>query len=289
MIGERLLGLPRSRGLKCSADVNFMRRPRRFPRLLRGFLAGAPVREMAAADWIRTAGCGNGFAIGRTRAVRSIGGLGATLMRPRRSVEFSAGRSPCNPLCATVLIEAILVHGRRKRSTSLAGLLTGAKERNDRRQWPRRRVGYHRSMFGDGRPALTGERTPVLHARRPVRGARGGRSITSPPTPPVTVTPFALSYITRATGRHALRRRWEPPASRDRRDARRYGAGCSTRPGALAAEIRRRRGRLDPVIRRAANAIDRPIGSFQAVKHACADMMIEDLTPPATVMPASPR
>lgn len=178
---------------------------------LRGFLGrGAPVREMAAADgsdrrlWQRLC---TELELPALHVPPEHGGLGATLVETAIAfAELGRALTPI-PFAATVFaIEAILRMGDdEQRKRLLAGLLTGARIGTIA-------VSGHdvasattvRAVRRDGRPALTGECTPVLHGHVAdlfvVPAVADGSivlHVVAADAPGVTVTPLPSFDITR--------------------------------------------------------------------------------------------
>lgn len=266
---------------------------------LRGFLGrGAPVREMAAADgsdrrlWQRLC---TELELPALHVPPEHGGLGATLVETAIAfAELGRALTPI-PFAATVFaIEAILRMGDdEQRKRLLAGLLTGARIGTIA-------VSGHdvasattvRAVRRDGRPALTGECTPVLHGHVAdlfvVPAVADGSivlHVVAADAPGVTVTPLPSFDITRPVA--TLRLAGSPaepltagtPDDMERvLDVARVLLAAEMLGGAEAC--------LDLAVQYAGRRtqFDRPIGSFQAVKHACADMMIEIDATRATVM-----
>lgn len=191
-------------------------------------------------------------------------------------------------------IEAILRMGDdEQRKRLLAGLLTGARIGTIA-------VSGHdvasattvRAVRRDGRPALTGECTPVLHGHVAdlfvVPAVADGSivlHVVAADAPGVTVTPLPSFDITRPVA--TLRLAGSPaepltagtPDDMERvLDVARVLLAAEMLGGAEAC--------LDLAVQYAGRRtqFDRPIGSFQVVKHACADMMIEIDATRATVM-----
>lgn len=239
---------------------------------LRGFLGrGAPVREMAAADgsdrrlWQRLC---TELELPALHVPPEHGGLGATLVETAIAfAELGRALTPI-PFAATVFaIEAILRMGDdEQRKRLLAGLLTGARIGTIA-------VSGHdvasattvRAVRRDGRPALTGECTPVLHGHVAdlfvVPAVADGSivlHVVAADAPGVTVTPLPSFDMVLDVARVLLAAEMLGGAE-----------ACLD----LAVQYAGRRTQFD-----------RPIGSFQAVKHACADMMIEIDATRATVM-----
>ncbi|AMC42075.1 acyl-CoA dehydrogenase FadE18 [Mycobacterium tuberculosis variant microti] len=191
---------------------------------LRGFLGrGAPVREMAAADgsdrrlWQRLC---TELELPALHVPPEHGGLGATLVETAIAfAELGRALTPI-PFAATVFaIEAILRMGDdEQRKRLLAGLLTGARIGTIA-------VSGHdvasattvRAVRRDGRPALTGECTPVLHGHVAdlfvVPAVADGSivlHVVAADAPGVTVTPLPSFDITRPVA--TLRLAGSPPS-----------------------------------------------------------------------------
>ncbi|BBX73003.1 acyl-CoA/acyl-ACP dehydrogenase [Mycobacterium shinjukuense] len=269
---------------------------------LRGFLHDqappARVREMAGAGgpdrrlWQRIC---TELELPALHVPPERGGVGATLVETAIAFsELGRALTPI-PFAATVFaIEAILRMGDDEQSKSLlAGLLTGE-------QIGTLAVSGHdvasatsvRAVRRDGRPALTGECTPVLHGHLAdlfvVPAVVDGSivpHVVAADAPGVTVRRLPSFDLTRPVATLQLARSpaealtaGTPDDMERVLDVARVLLAAEMLGGAEAC--------LDLAVQYAGRRtqFDRPIGSFQAVKHACADMMIEIDATQATVM-----
>lgn len=222
------------------------------------------------------------------------GGFGATLVETAIAFsELGRALTPV-PFAANMFaIEAILRMGDVEQcKTLLAGLLTG--EHIATLAWcgsdpsaTNVRVERH-----GGCPVLTGQCSPVLHGDAAnvfvvpamVDGAVGLYVVTSD-APGVMVTPLSSFDPTRPVANLQLMQApAEPLTAGSPNDVERV---LDVARVLLAAEmLGGAEACLDMAVEyaRSRRQFDRPIGAFQAVKHACADMMIEIDATRATVM-----
>jgi alkylation response protein AidB-like acyl-CoA dehydrogenase len=255
----------------------------------------ARVREVAFADghdrrlWQRLC---TELELPALHAPPEYGGVGATLVETAIAFcELGRALTPVPFAASMFAIEAVLRLGDTEQCKNLlAGLLSGeligafvASEAT---------VRAHRV---DGRTVLAGECAPVLHGHvadlfvvpAVAHGSESGVvfHVVAAGAPGVTVTRLPSFDITRPVAKLQLA---ESPAE----------ALTAGSPGdvhrvldvarvLLAAEML---GGAEACLElaveyaRSRRQFDRPIGSFQAVKHACADMMIEIDATRATVM-----
>jgi alkylation response protein AidB-like acyl-CoA dehydrogenase len=268
--------------------------------LLRDQADGPRMREVAAADghdrrlWRRLC---NEMELPALHTPPEYGGVGATLVETAIAFcELGRALTPVPFAATTFAIEAILRLGDEEQCKSLlAGLLSGEKigtlaaSGHDATDPA---VATVRAERRDGRTVLTGECTPVLHGHVAdlfvVPAAADGAvvlHVLAADAPGVTVVPLPSFDITRPVAKLQLARTPADPLTAGRPDdvervldVARVLLAAEMLGGAeacleLAVEYARTRRQFD-----------RPIGSFQAVKHACADMMIEIDATRATVM-----
>ncbi|MGX9790009.1 acyl-CoA dehydrogenase family protein [Mycobacterium sp. MMS18-G62] len=264
-----------------------------FRKSLRRFLSDqeppARVREVASADghderlWRRL--CGE-LDLPGLHAPARYGGAGASLIETAIVFEEVGRALVPIPLASTTLaIEAVLGMGdEEQRSRLLPGLLSGERIGTFAAAGPD--IGSPatvRTAEHDGRTVLDGECSPVLHGHVAdlfVVPAEADGAVTlhvvAADAPGVTVTRLPSFDSTRPVARLQLT---HAPAealtagSHDEieriLDVARVLLAAEMLGGAeaclaLAVEYARSRRQFD-----------RPIGSFQAVKHSCAEMMIE--------------
>ncbi|GAB3021385.1 acyl-CoA dehydrogenase family protein [Mycobacterium bourgelatii] len=225
------------------------------------------------------------------------GGVGATLVETAIAFEeFGRVLSPV-PFAATMFaIEAILRTGDEEQcKTLLAGLLSG--EQIGTLAWCGGDFSTTnvRAERRDGRTVLTGHCTPVLHGHVAdvfvVPAAADGAvrlHVVAAAAAGVTVTPLNSFDATRPVAAlQLLQTPAEVLAAGSADDIERVLDAARV---LLAAEmLGGAEACLDMAVEyaRSRRQFDRPIGSFQAVKHACADMLIEVDATRATVMYAA--
>jgi len=269
---------------------------------LRGFLRdhapAARVREVAARDghdqrlWQRL--CGE-LELPGLHVPPEYGGAGATLVETAIAFgELGRALSPVPFAATTFAIEAILRAGdEEQRKSLLAGLLSGeqigAFAASGTHDASKASVRAERC---DDRTVLTGECTPVLHGHVAdlfVVPAVSGDDVVlhavAADAPGVNVIRLPSFDITRPVARLQLNRApaealtaGSPGDTEQVLDTARVLLAAEMLGGAeaclqLAVEYARSRRQFG-----------RAIGSFQAVKHACAEMMIEIDATRATVM-----
>jgi alkylation response protein AidB-like acyl-CoA dehydrogenase len=272
---------------------------------LRGFLhdhaGGARIREVAAADgydsrlWRRLC---TELELPALHTPPEYGGVGATLVET--AIAFSElGRTlaPVPFAATTFAIEAILRLGDdEQRKSLLPGLLSGEQI------GAFAATGYQvtdattatvRAHRHDGRVVLTGECTPVLHGRFAdlfvvpvaVDGAAVSLHVVTADSPGVTVVPLPSFDLTRPVATLQLAQApadaltaGSPDDIQRVLDVARMLLAAEMLGGAEAC--------LELTVEYACSRqqFGRAIGSFQAVKHACAEMLIEIDATRAAVM-----
>jgi alkylation response protein AidB-like acyl-CoA dehydrogenase len=268
--------------------------------LLRDQAPPARVREVAAADghdrrlWQRL--CSE-LELPALHAAPEYGGAGATLVETA-IVFCELGRAliPVPFAATTFAINAILRMGDEEQCKSLlAGLLSGeqigafaASGADDANP----SAATVRADWCDGRTVLTGECTPVLHGHvadlfvvPAVSGNAVIPHVVAADAPGVNVVRLPSFDITRPVAKLQLTQapadaliagspedfEWVLDVARVLLAAEMLGGA----EACLQLAVKYARGR---------EQFGRPIGSFQAVKHACAEMMIEIDATRAAVM-----
>lgn len=272
---------------------------------LRGMLRDrAPhLRDVAAAGghdamlWRRL--CGE-MELPALHTPPEYGGLGATLVETAIAFgELGRTLAPVPFAATTFAIDAILTLGdEEQRKSLLTGLLTGEKigtlaaGGHNILEPAEATVRAHRL---DGRTVLSGECAPVLHGQAAsvfvVPAVADGAvvlHVVTADSPGVTVVPLPSFDITRPVARLRLAQApAEALAAGSPDDVQRV---LDVARMLLAAEML---GGAEACLElsveyaRSRKQFDRTIGSFQAIKHACADMLIEiDATRAATMFAA---
>ncbi|MGD1257316.1 acyl-CoA dehydrogenase family protein [Mycobacterium seoulense] len=272
---------------------------------LRGFLrghAGAPrMREVADADghdgslWQRLC---TELELPALHTPPEYGGAGATLVETAIAFgELGRALSPVPFAATTFAIEAILRLGDdEQRKSLLPGLLRGEQIgafAAAGHQVTDPAAATVRAQRHNGRIVLTGECAPVLHGRVAdlfvvpalSDGSAVSLHVVTADSPGVTIVPLPSFDLTRPVAKLRLARAPAdalPAGSPDEIDrlvdVARVLLAAEMLGGAeacleLSVEYARHRKQFG-----------RPIGSFQAVKHACADMLIEIDATRAAVM-----
>jgi len=263
----------------------------------------ARVREAAAADghdrglWQRLC---TELELPALHAPPEYGGAGATLVETAIAFgELGRALTPI-PFAATAFaIDAILRLGdEEQRKSLITGLLSGEQIGAFAAVGPDGAAPSATTVRADGldgRTVLTGSCAPVLHghvadlfvvpavADGPEHTV--GYHVVAADDPGVTVARLPSFDITRPVARLQLSRaRAEPLAAGSPEDVERV---LDVSRVLLAAEML---GGAEACLTltvdyaRSRRQFDRPIGSFQAVKHACAEMMIEIDATRAAVM-----
>ncbi|GJO05873.1 acyl-CoA dehydrogenase [Mycobacterium marinum] len=272
-----------------------------FRESLRGFLRDqappARVRQVAAVGghdkklWHRLC---TELELPALHAPPEYGGAGGTLVETAIAFgELGRALTPV-PFAATILaIEAILRMGDSQQCKGLlSGLLSGDRIGALAAAGPDLSVTSVRAGRRDGRPVLTGECTPVLHGHVAdlfvVPAESDGAAIlyvVDAAAPGVTVVGLPSFDITRPVAKLRLVR--APAEALAASSADEVARLLDVARVLLATEmLGGAEACLDLAIEYACSRkqFDRPIGSFQAVKHRCADMMIEIDATRAAVM-----
>ncbi len=272
---------------------------------LRGFLrdhaGGARIREVAATDghdsrlWQRL--CGE-MELAALHTPSEYGGVGATLVETAIAFgELGRTLSPVPFAATTFAIEAILRLGDDEQRKSLlprllSGEQIGAFAAAGYQAADASAATVRAQRRGDG-VALTGECTAVLHGRIAdlfvvpalVDDTAVSLHVVAADSPGVTVVPLPSFDITRPVAKLKLAQApadalsaGSPDDVHRVLDVARVLLAAEMLGGAetcleLAVEYARSREQFD-----------RPIGSFQAIKHACAEMLIEIDATRAAVM-----
>lgn len=271
---------------------------------LRGFLhqsaPAARVREVAAGDgcdislWRRLC---TELELPGLHLSQECGGAGGSLVEAAIVFEELGRALTPVPMAATVFaIEAVLRLGDdRQRSRLLPALLSGeriatlAAARPDALDPARVTV---RSDRHAGRTELSGESSPVLHGHvadlfvvPAVADGRVALYVVAADAPGVTVDRLPSFDTTRPVARLRLQQAPAEPLVAGPHDG--IERVLDTARVLLSAEML---GGAEACLAMAVEysctreQFDRPIGSFQAVKHSCADMMIEIDATRAAVM-----
>jgi alkylation response protein AidB-like acyl-CoA dehydrogenase len=268
--------------------------------LLRDRATGPRMREVAAADghdrslWERL--CGE-MELPALHTPPEYGGVGATLVETAIAFcELGRALTPVPFAATTFAIDAILRLGDEEQCKSLlAGLLTGEKigtlAASGHNTTDPTAATVRAERLG-GRTVLSGECTPVLHGHVAdlfvVPTAADGAvvlHVVAADAPGVTLVPLPSFDITRPVAKLQLS---QAPA-----DALAAGSPDDVQRVLdvarmlLAADML---GGAEACLERSVEyacsrkQFDRPIGSFQAIKHACAEMLIEIDATRAAVM-----
>ena len=272
-----------------------------FRESLRRFLSDqappARVREVAAADghdgrlWQRLC---TELQLPGLHAPEQYGGAGATLVETALVFE-EAGRALAPvPLASTAFaIEAVLRMGdEEQRSRLLPGLLSGGRIGSLALSGPSGAAATVRADRHSGRTVLTGECSPVLHGHVAdlfVVPAEADGAVTlhvvAADAAGVTVERLPSFDGTRPVAKLQLAHTPAETLTAGASDA--FERVLDVARVLLAAEML---GGAEACLElavehaRSRRQFDRPIGSFQAVKHTCAEMMIEIDATRAAVM-----
>jgi alkylation response protein AidB-like acyl-CoA dehydrogenase len=268
--------------------------------LLRGQAAGSRIREAAVADghdrqlWDRL--CGE-MELPALHAPPEYGGVGATLVETAIAFcELGRALAPVPFAATTFAIDAILRLGdEEQRKTLLTGLLTGEKIGTlaaSGHNTTAPEVATVRAERLDGRTVLSGECTPVLHGHVVdlfvVPAATDGAvalHVVAADAPGVTVVALPSFDITRPVAKLQLAQAPAEALTAGRPDD--VERVLDVARMLLAAEmLGSAEACLELSVEYARNRkqFGRSIGSFQAIKHACAEMLIEIDATRAAVM-----